>query len=112
MALVPIVGKISRNVRKEPYTLQDEGVTANDETGQTKGGNEEVKVNGSTKLEDKTSTEPGSLAERPMGNAPPPKNEDLADDVAPTFEVSLSSHLLFSHPSLIYHNDRNISHLN
>ena len=68
-------------------------MTATDETGQTKGGNEEVKVNGSTKLEEKTSTEPGSLAERPMGDAPPPKNEELADDVAPTFEVSIISQI-------------------
>ena len=84
-----------RNTTVEPHVLQDEGMTATDETGQTKGDNEEVKVNGSTKLEDKTSTEPGSLAERPMGDAPPPKNEDLADDVAPTFEVSsLSPSLL------------------
>lgn len=72
-------------------------MTATDETGQTKGGGEEVKLNGSTKLEEKTSTEPGSLAERPMGDAPPPKNEDLADDVAPTFEVSLP--LFFSVPT-------------
>lgn len=69
-------------------------MTATDETGQTKGGNEEVKVNGSTKLEEKTSTEPGSLAERPMGDAPPPKNEELADDVAPTFEVSIISQIM------------------
>lgn len=45
-------------------------------------------ANGSATQPDKgESSEPGSLAERPMGNDPPPKNEDLADDVAPTFEV-------------------------
>lgn len=60
-------------------------MTATDD-GQTKGGSEDVKANGE-QPESVQTVEPGSLADRPMGNAPPPKNEELADDVAPTFEV-------------------------
>ena len=54
----------------------------------TKGDEESVKRNESSKPEKAPSADPGSLADRPMGDDPPPKNEELADDVAPTFEVS------------------------
>lgn len=60
-------------------------MTANND-GQTKGGEEDVSKNGISK-HPSSDTEPGSLAERPTGDKPPPKNRDLADDAAPTFQV-------------------------
>ena len=56
----------------------------------TKGGHEEVIKSDATKASPSKDTEPGALAERPDGDKPPSKNEDLADDVAPTFMVNLS----------------------
>lgn len=67
--------------------------------GQTKGGAENVKQNSNSKdkLEGEQKVEPGSLADRPMGDAPPPKNEELADDVAPTFEARLLTAVFQQH---------------
>jgi hypothetical protein len=53
--------------------------------GQTKGGDESSKKD---ITENDSQADPGSLAERPMGDHPPPKNEDLADETAPTFKVN------------------------
>lgn len=77
-----------RLIRRAFDCKQDQGLTAGNEDKEDEMGEaaaeaaEGGKGNGSG---------PGALAERPMGDAPAPKNKELADQPAPTFVVSLKS---------------------
>lgn len=58
------------------------------EKGKQEGKEEAQETEGTTKAD------PGALHDKPFGDAPPPINENLSNEPAPTFNVSLLKFLL------------------
>ena len=65
---------------------QDHGLTAADGTEDAEGTEPSVRK-GTAGGSKRQAAEPGSAADKPSGDDPPPKNEELADQSPPTFQV-------------------------
>ena len=65
---------------------QDHGLTAADGTEDAEGTEPSVRK-GAAGSSERQAAETGVAADKPSGDDPPPKNEDLADQSPPTFKV-------------------------
>ena len=69
-------------IDKDCVMMKDQGMVATKE-GKIEGKEEAEETHG-----DDAHASPGALADKPMGDKPPPVNEQLSNEPAPTFNAS------------------------